>query len=82
MDRSRLLKFLLPYLWPKENPRLRYYLVTAFVFMVVSKVSITLVPLAYKAMVDALSGETAKMLAIPIGLILAYGVARVGGGVI
>ncbi|HIE4392188.1 TPA: ABCB family ABC transporter ATP-binding protein/permease [Serratia liquefaciens] len=79
MDRSRLLKFLLPYLWPKENPRLRYYLVTAFVFMVVSKVSITLVPLAYKAMVDALSGETAKMLAIPIGLILAYGVARVGG---
>lgn len=79
MDRSRLLKFLLPYLWPKENPRLRYYLVIAFVFMVVSKVSITLVPLAYKAMVDALSGETAKMLAIPIGLILAYGVARVGG---
>ena len=73
------MKFLLPYLWPKENPRLRYYLVTAFVFMVVSKVSITLVPLAYKAMVDALSGETAKMLAIPIGLILAYGVARVGG---
>lgn len=79
MDRSRLLKFLLPYLWPKDNPRLRYYLVIAFVFMVVSKVSITLVPLAYKAMVDALSGETAKMLAIPIGLILAYGVARVGG---
>lgn len=79
MDRSRLLKFLLPYLWPKENPRLRYYLVIAFVFMVVSKVSITLVPLAYRAMVDALSGETAKMLAIPIGLILAYGVARVGG---
>lgn len=79
MDRSRLLKFLLPYLWPKENPRLRCYLVIAFVFMVVSKVSITLVPLAYKAMVDALSGETAKMLAIPIGLILAYGVARVGG---
>ncbi|MGO4745800.1 ABCB family ABC transporter ATP-binding protein/permease [Serratia quinivorans] len=79
MDRSRLLKFLLPYLWPKENPKLRYYLVIAFVFMVVSKVSITLVPLAYKAMVDALSGETAQMLAIPIGLILAYGVARVGG---
>lgn len=79
MDRSRLLKFLLPYLWPKDNPRLRYYLVIAFVFMVVSKVSITLVPLAYKAMVDALSGETAQMLAIPIGLILAYGVARVGG---
>ncbi|MFJ7499710.1 ABCB family ABC transporter ATP-binding protein/permease [Serratia grimesii] len=78
MDRSRLLKFLLPYLWPKDNPKLRYYLVIAFIFMVISKVSTTLVPLAYKAMIDALSGETAKMLAIPIGLILAYGVARVG----
>lgn len=79
MAPSRLLKFLLPYLWPKDNPKLRYYLVIAFAFMVISKVSITLVPLAYKAMIDALSGETAKMLAIPIGLILAYGVARVGG---
>jgi ATP-binding cassette subfamily B protein len=79
MAPSRLLKFLLPYLWPKDNPKLRYYLVIAFAFMVISKVSITLVPLAYKAMIDALSGETAKMLAIPLGLILAYGVARIGG---
>ena len=51
----------------------------AFVFMVAAKVTTTLVPLAYKAMVDALSGETAKMLAVPLGLIVAYGVARVGG---
>jgi ATP-binding cassette subfamily B protein len=79
MAPSRLLKFLLPYLWPKDNPKLRYYLVIAFAFMVISKVSITLVPLAYKAMIDALSGETAKMLVIPLGLILAYGVARIGG---
>ncbi|MGX1960754.1 ABCB family ABC transporter ATP-binding protein/permease [Serratia proteamaculans] len=79
MDPSRLLKFLLPYLWPKDNPKLRYYLVIAFFFMVISKVSITLVPLAYKAMIDALSGETVRMLAIPMGLILAYGVARIGG---
>ncbi|CAI1831444.1 Putative multidrug export ATP-binding/permease protein SAV1866 [Serratia quinivorans] len=79
MAPSRLLKFLLPYLWPKDNLKLRYYLVIAFAFMVISKISITLVPLAYKAMIDALSGETAKMLAIPIGLILAYGVARIGG---
>ena len=39
----------------------------AFVFMVAAKVTTTLVPLAYKAMVDALSGETAKMLAVPLG---------------
>lgn len=77
MDRSRLLKFLLPYLWPKNNPKLRYYLIAAVIFMVVSKVSTTLVPLAYKAMIDTLSSESAKMLAIPIGLIIAYGIARI-----
>ncbi|AGP45836.1 ABC transporter ATP-binding protein/permease [Serratia plymuthica] len=78
MDRSRLLTFLLPYLWPKNNPKLRWYLVIACIFMVVAKVSTSLVPLAYKEMVDALSADTAKMLAIPLGLIVAYGVARVG----
>lgn len=78
MDRSRLLTFLLPYLWPKNNPKLRWYLVIACIFMVVAKVSTSLVPLAYKEMVDALSAHTAKMLAIPLGLIVAYGVARVG----
>lgn len=77
MDRSRLLKFLLPYLWPQNNPKLRYYLIAAVIFMVASKVSTTLVPLAYRAMVDALSSESAKMLAIPIGFIVAYGVARI-----
>jgi len=78
MDRTRLLTFLLPYLWPKNNPKLRWYLVIACIFMVVAKVSTSLVPLAYKEMVDALSADTAKMLAIPLGLIVAYGVARVG----
>ncbi|CNH20383.1 putative ABC transport protein [Yersinia frederiksenii] len=77
MDRSRLLKFLLPYLWPKNNRKLRYYLIAAVIFMVVSKVSTTLVPLAYKAMVDTLSSESAKMMAIPLGFIVAYGVARI-----
>ncbi|ADZ41714.1 ABC transporter ATP-binding protein/permease [Yersinia enterocolitica] len=77
MDRSRILKFLLPYLWPKNNPKLRYYLIAAVIFMVVSKVSTTLVPLAYRAMIDTLSSENAKMMAIPITLIIAYGVARI-----
>ncbi len=77
MDRSRILKFLLPYLWPKDNPKLRYYLIIALFFMVIAKISTTLVPLAYKSMVDTLSSENAKMLAIPISLIIAYGVARV-----
>ncbi|MGT3190729.1 ABCB family ABC transporter ATP-binding protein/permease [Yersinia enterocolitica] len=77
MDRSRILKFLLPYLWPKNNPKLRYYLIAAVIFMVVSKVSATLVPLAYRAMIDTLSSENAKMMAIPITLIIAYGVARI-----
>jgi len=77
MPKSQMFKLLLPYLWPKKNPKLRYYLILACIFMIVSKVGTILVPLAYKGMIDGLSTEKAKMVAVPIGLILAYGLARV-----
>ncbi|WP_413729333.1 ABCB family ABC transporter ATP-binding protein/permease [Sodalis sp. RH22] len=77
MYRYKPLKILLPYLWPKNNPKLRYYLVAALLFMIVAKVGTSLVPLAYKAIVDRLGGDQARLLAVPIGLILAYGLARV-----
>ncbi|MBF4190253.1 hypothetical protein ISX56_32615, partial [Serratia ureilytica] len=50
----------------------------AFVFMVAAKVSTTLVPLAYKAMVDALSGETVGI--IMSGLLLGILLARTVAG--
>lgn len=77
MHRVKPLKILLPYLWPKDSPRLRYYLVAALLFMIVAKVGTSLVPLAYKSIVDSLGGDRARLLAVPIGLILIYGLARV-----
>lgn len=79
MTRFRSLKMLLPYVWPKENLKLRYYLSAAFVFMIVAKVSTAFVPLAYKSMVDTLSGERGQLIAIPLGFIVIYGIARISG---
>ncbi len=81
MYRFRHLKILTPYLWPKTEPKLRYYLIAALLFMVAAKVSTSLVPLAYKAIIDNLNGENARLLAIPLGLIASYGLARVSASV-
>ncbi|WP_413736746.1 ABCB family ABC transporter ATP-binding protein/permease [Sodalis sp. RH21] len=81
MYRFRHLKILTPYLWPRTEPKLRYYLIAALLFMVVAKISTSLVPLAYKAIIDNLNGENARLLAIPLGLIASYGLARVSASV-
>ncbi len=72
------LKNLLPYLWPEGEWGLRARVVVAMIFLVLSKIAIVLVPIFYKDAVDALvSAEEGVLLAIPLGVILAYGFARI-----
>jgi ATP-binding cassette, subfamily B, heavy metal transporter len=72
------LKNLLPYLWPVGEWNLRARVVVAMVFLVLSKVAIVMVPIFYKDAVDALvSAEEGLLLIIPVGVILAYGLARI-----
>ncbi len=72
------LRTLLPYLWPQDAPGLRARVVIALVLLMLAKLANITVPLLYKAAVDALDGsQTAALLAVPIGLLIAYGVARV-----
>ena len=54
---------------------LRCRVVVALVLLIVAKV--TNVPVLYKYAVDALGEPTAQAVAVPVALILAYGVARV-----
>lgn len=72
----RILKRLLPYLWPQDEPALRRRMVLAIVLLVAAKISIVLVPVFMKQAIDALS-VPAVALAVPLGLIVAYGLARV-----
>jgi ATP-binding cassette subfamily B protein len=67
---------LLPYLWPAGAWDLRARVVLALLCLVVAKLAIVSVPIFYKGAVDALSVGTATALALPIGMVLAYGAAR------
>ncbi len=85
-EHGAILRHLLPFVWPKGRPDLRLRLVLAAVALVAAKIVTILMPLAYKAAVDALSAlphgpgnavQAVQAAAIPFALILAYGVARV-----
>ncbi len=65
---------LLPYLW---NYRGRAGL--ALAFLVLSKLAIVGVPLALKEIVDVLDNPEGRMLALPLALLIGYGVLRLAG---
>ncbi len=82
---AAILRYLLPFVWPKGRPDLRLRLVLAGIALVAAKAVTIAMPLAYTAAVDTLTAlsrqsgnaaAAADALAIPFALILAYGVAR------
>ena len=83
-----VLKELLPYIWPADRPDLRLRVLLALAALVIAKAITLLVPIAYKQIVDLLTGQggagaaagNTSMLglaALPAMLIIAYGVGRV-----
>jgi ATP-binding cassette, subfamily B, heavy metal transporter len=79
-----VLRELAPYIWPSGRPDLRWRVVWAMVALIIAKAITLAVPIAYKAIVDLLTGEvTGKevtaigLAASPIFLIIAYGIGRV-----
>ena len=74
----RALRELLPYLWPVGEWRMRTRVVLALAMLAGSKITLVFVPVLFGRAVDALGGHgVATAVALPIGLILAYGLARV-----
>ena len=72
------LRNLLPWLWPANEPGLRLRVVIAVACLIASKSANVLVPLVYARAVDALAPKSgpAAMLAIPLALLVAYGLLR------
>jgi ATP-binding cassette subfamily B protein len=70
---------LLPWLWPANEPGLRLRVVIAVACLIASKAANVLVPLVYARAVDALAPKDgqAALLAIPIALVIGYGLLRV-----
>ncbi|UAB78888.1 ABC transporter ATP-binding protein/permease [Erythrobacter sp. SCSIO 43205] len=75
------LKRFLPYLWPKDNPGLRWRIVIAMAFVLMAKAVILAMPFAYKGAVDAM--ETSGTLTdlsdaaqVAMALVAAYVLGR------
>ena len=68
---------LLPYLWPKGDTNARVRVVLAAACLALAKVATVYVPIVYSHAVDALAPKSAPMLAVPVALIVAYGLLRV-----
>ena len=74
------IRSLLPYLWPKGEPGLRARVVLSLACLFVAKLATVYVPILYKRAVDALTPDPGgAALVVPLALILAYGIVRVGG---
>ncbi len=73
------IRVLLPYLWPKDEPGLRFRVVVAMVFLVAAKGTNVAVPIFYKEAVDILTATTdaTALVAVPIAILLGYGLVRV-----
>jgi len=75
-------KSLLPFLWAEDRWDLRFRVILALVFLVFAKIVGVYVPFIFKDAVDTIapSGQVsteALVAAVPTGLILGYGIARV-----
>jgi ATP-binding cassette subfamily B protein len=75
---GRTLLTLAPYLWPQGESGLRARVVIALAALVAGKAANVVVPIAYARAVDALRPPegVAAIVAIPLALILAYGLLR------
>ena len=73
----KTIRALMPYLWPAHAPELRVRVVVALMFLVAAKVVNVCAPFFYKWAVDALSAEGGAVIAVPVGILVGYGLVRV-----
>ena len=78
-EQFKALRTLGPYLWPKGEPRLRARVVLAVALVLAAKLFNVAVPFLLKSAVDALTPHgRGALIAAPLGLVAAYGLARIG----
>ena len=70
------LRSLAPYLWPAETG-LRLRVIGAMIFLIGAKLISVTTPMLFKRSIDALTPHGAAAIAVPLGLVLAYGLARI-----
>jgi ATP-binding cassette subfamily B protein len=76
-DQLRVLRRVWPLLWPKGETELRLRVVAALSLIFVGKLVNVALPIVYKWVIDAISMGPRAALAVPIALIIGYGLVRV-----
>ncbi|MCZ4282202.1 ABC transporter ATP-binding protein/permease [Kiloniella laminariae] len=71
------LKTLLPYFWPADRVDLKVRIIICFGLLILAKLTNVSVPYILRGAVDALSITEPGLLVVPLGLLIAYGLARV-----
>ncbi|MBT7611760.1 MAG: metal ABC transporter permease, partial [Rhodospirillaceae bacterium] len=75
----RAIRALAPYMWPKGQLEMRVRVTIAMVLLVAAKVATVAVPAVFGKAVDALEADaTGAAIAVPISLLIGYGLLRVG----
>ncbi|PSJ36705.1 ABCB family ABC transporter ATP-binding protein/permease [Allosphingosinicella deserti] len=75
---SALRRFL-PYLWPAGEPALKTRVVIAVLLVLIAKGATLIMPFAYKAAIDRMSGPVQAGAGLAIALVVAYAGARFAG---
>ena len=71
------LRSLAPHLWPASNPSIRWRVVGALALLTAAKLATVYVPILFKRMVDLFSDPQHLPIALPLGMIVGYGVLRI-----
>ena len=72
-----VLRRFLPYVWPQGRRDLKVRVLVGALLLIAAKGCLVAVPALLGAAVDTLTPGANKLIAVPIGLIVAYGAARV-----
>ncbi|MEN6541860.1 ABC transporter ATP-binding protein/permease [Parvibaculum sp.] len=77
--RIETLRSFAPYMWPKGRPDLRMRVVWALLLLVAAKAITVYVPFLYRDATNVLAPKvgTGAVLAVPLGLLVAYGLGRI-----
>lgn len=71
------IRSLLPFLWPARRNDLRFRVAGSIILLLMANGISVCVPIIYKMAVDAVSDPALVVAAVPVGLLLAYGLTRV-----
>ena len=76
-DQMRVLRRVWPLLWPQGETELRLRVVAALSLIFVGKLVNVALPIVYKWVIDAISMGPRAAIAVPVVLIVGYGIVRV-----